>query len=266
MQGRIIWEYVLPPNLRQYNNPGFDVELLPNDNVLFVLPRHGVYEIDRTGKVVWSYLDDKVSHDADRLPNGNTLVVFGNNDGYHDQQVKEIGPDGRLVWSWRAKDHFWREPFKGIFEQGWTHTNAAERLHNGHTLISLRNFNFIAEVDKDGQVLRTIGEGILWHQHDPVMLPNGNVLTANHTRERAVEIDPATNRVVWRFVPHSGEWRVRDADRLPNGNTLITDATKIAEVSPEGEIVWFLKVEGVTYHKTDWPGRGFYKAQRIAPH
>lgn len=77
MRGEIVWQYLVPENLKHYTNPGFDAELLPNNNILFVLPRSGVYEIDRKGNVIWSYTDDKVSHDADRLPNGNTLVVWG---------------------------------------------------------------------------------------------------------------------------------------------------------------------------------------------
>ena len=59
MLGEIVWEYLIPENVKQYTNPGFDVELLQNDNILFVLPRKGVYEIDRGGKVVWSYITDK---------------------------------------------------------------------------------------------------------------------------------------------------------------------------------------------------------------
>ena len=78
-----------------------------------------------------------------------------------------------------------------------------------------------------------------------------------------MELDSKTGKIVWRFACGRGIWRVRDADRLPNGNTLITDATKIAEVTPEREIVWLLKVEGVTYEKQDWPRLGFYKAERI---
>jgi hypothetical protein len=76
MLGEVLWEYKVPKHLKQYNNPGFDVEPLPNGNILFVLPRNGVYEVNRKGDVVWSYLDEKVSHDADRLSNGNTLVVW----------------------------------------------------------------------------------------------------------------------------------------------------------------------------------------------
>jgi len=91
MNGRIIWEYVLPYNLRKYNNPGFDVELLSHDNILFVLPLKGIYEINRRGDVVWSYLDKQVTHDADRLPNGNVLVTG-------TTKLLEFTPNGELVW------------------------------------------------------------------------------------------------------------------------------------------------------------------------
>ncbi|MBI2906993.1 MAG: aryl-sulfate sulfotransferase [Chloroflexi bacterium] len=264
MAGEIIWQYVIPSTLRQYTNPGFDVEPLLNNNVLFVLPRNGIYEIDRTGKVVWSHLDAKVSHDADRLPNGNTLYVYGAYDERDDAQVKEVNQKGETVWAWYARDHFNRPPFTDIYVEGWTHTNAVSRLANGNTLISLRNFDFVAEVDPSGTVVRTIGEGIFREQHDPVMLPNGNVLAADHATDpnRAVEIDPAFNRIVWQFATAAGR-PVRDANRLPNGNTLITGSSGIVEVTPEKEVVWRLRLktplvgpEGAT--------KGFYKAERIS--
>jgi hypothetical protein len=266
MLGEIVWEYLVPENLKEYTNPGFDVEWLPNNNILFVLPRNGIYEIDRSGDVAWSYLDKKVTHDADRLPNGNTLVVFGGRDEMSDAQVKEINPKGEITWAWYAKDHFNESPYKDIYFEGWTHTNAASRLANGNTLISPRNFNFIDEVDPQGSVVRTIGEGRLRFQHDPEMLSNGNILVVNLRRHhRAVEIDPKTGNVVWQFVMSEwNTWPVRDADRLPNGNTLITGATKIVEVTTEGEIVWQLTLKGVNFvEKRERIRLGFYKAERI---
>ena len=266
MQGRIAWEYVLPRNLRRYTNPGFDVEWLPNNSILFLLPLQGVYEINRDGDTVRSYLDKKVSHDADRLPNGNTLVAFGGSDRMRDAQVKEIDPKGKIVWAWYAKDHFDKSPYKDIHDQGWTHTNAVSRLPNGYTLISPRNFNFLVEVDPQGAVTRTIGEGILHHQHDPEVLPNGNILVANHQGpHRAIEIDPETSRIVWQSaIFERSAAPVRDADRLPNDNTLITGSTKIVEVTTTGETVWQLTLKGVDLKgRRERSGLGFYKAERI---
>lgn len=267
MRGEIIWEYALPNNLRQYTNPGFDVEPLQNSNILLVLPGKGVYEINRNGEILWSYLDSKVSHDADRLPNGNTLVVFGNEDKISDPQVKEVNSKGEVVWTWHAKDHFNKAPYKDIYDEGWTHTNAVLRLPNGNTLISPRNFNFLVEVDPKGAVVRTVGEGFLEKQHDPEVLPNGNILLANHRKpHRAIEIHPETGEVLWRYtMSERSTWPVRDANRLPNGNTLITGTTKIVEVTPEGEVVWQLILKGITFERERAAGLGFYKAERIGP-
>jgi outer membrane protein assembly factor BamB len=259
--GEIVWEYRLPENLRQFTNPGFDIEPLPNGNVLFVLPRKGTFEIDRKGNVVWSYLTEQISHDADRLSNGNTLVVFGAMDRMNDAQVKEISPKGDLVWAWYARDHFNRSPYIGISDEGWTHTNAASRLANGNTLISLRNFHVVIEIDPKGAVVKTYGEGLFQYPHDPQVLANGNILLANHVEpQRAIEIDPQTGQVVWQYVlPRQ---LVRDANRLPNGNTLITGSTALVEVTRQGKVVWQLNLR-TSLERQEGPARGFYKAERI---
>ena len=190
--GEIVWEYPLPDELKSYTNPGWDVEVLQNGNILTVLPRNGVYEINRDKQVVWKYLDSKVSHDADRLENGNTLIAFGAYDTAGDAQVKEIDPAGNRVWSWYARDVFTGAEYSGISNEGWTHTNAVSRLESGNTLISLRNFNLIAEVDKTGKLVRTIGEGLFNAQHDPVVLPDGTILLANHIQpNEVIELDPS---------------------------------------------------------------------------
>jgi len=266
MKGEIVWEYALPSHLRRYTNPGFDVELLQNNTVLFVLPGKGIYEINRKGKIVWSHLDKKVSHDADRLPNGNTLYVFGNDDKKSDAQVKEVNPKGDIVWSWYAKDEFDKSPYSNAHRQGWTHTNAVTRMANGNTLISPRNFNCLVEVDPKGKVVRIIGKEYLERQHDPEILPSGNILVANHQKpHEALEIDAQTEAIVWRYpIRKRKAWPVRDADRLPNGNTLITGTTVLIEVTPDKEIVWRLKLKNVEFRsRKDAPALGFYKAQRV---
>lgn len=268
MLGEVLWEYYLPAGMKQYTNPGFDAEVLGNGNILFTLPRKGVYEIDRGGKIVWSYPDPKVSHDADRLPDGNTLIAFGAYDGKNDAQAKEVSPGGKVVWSYYAKNHFGSMPaYKDISSEGWTHTNGVMRLANGNTVVSHRNFNLLAEVDAQGNVVRTVEGSEFVAQHDPAYLPDGNLLFATHTTpQKAVELD-SNNTVVWSFIVRErNAWPVRDADRLPNGNTLITAADRILEVTPAGETVWAFRMKGVTFaSQTEYASRGFYKAQRIAP-
>lgn len=264
--GEIVWEYPLTADLKAYTNPGWDVEPLTNGNILTVFPRKGVYEIDRDGQVVWKYSNSKVSHDADRLANGNTLVVFGAFDTKEDTQIKEVNQQGTIVWSWKAKDSFDTEPYASISEEGWTHANAVSRLSNGNTIVSLRNFDLIAEIDPDGELVRTIGEGIFDAQHDPVVLPDGNMLVANHVvPNEAIEMDPA-GTVIWKYIVRGrGSWPVRDANRLGNGNTLITASDRIIEVTPDGEVVWQFRLsQGPFIDRSESSARGFYKAERIS--
>lgn len=264
--GEIVWEYPLPQEQKQYTNPGWDVELLPNGNILTLLPRYGVLEINRDKQVVWKYLDAKISHDADRLPDGNTLIAYGAYDTAADPQVKEVDASGKRVWSWYAKDIFFGGNYSSISDEGWTHTNAVSRLENGNTLVSLRNFDFIAEVNHDGKLVRKIGEGLLEAQHDPLVLPNGNILLANHARPNQIlELD-TTGAVIWRFpVPDRASMPVRDANRLANGNTLITEADRIVEVTPAKEVVWEFRLTTEPFtDKVSSSSRGFYKAERIA--
>ena len=69
-------------------------------------------------QVVWSYTDPKVSHDADRLSNGNTLIAFGSMDTTSDAQAIEVSPDGKIVWSWHAGDSFNAAPYFIHFQRG----------------------------------------------------------------------------------------------------------------------------------------------------
>jgi hypothetical protein len=141
------------------------------------------------------------------------------------------------------------------------------RLSNGNTLISPRNFDIVVEVDSEGSVVSTYGEGIFSSQHDPEFLPNGNIIAAlqwSDKPHKAVEFDVNTGEIVWEYADSNRANRpLRDANRLPNGNTLITGSREIVEVTPEGEIVWRLKLEGVSIEPEEASALGFYKAQRI---
>ncbi|MFC2043803.1 aryl-sulfate sulfotransferase [Chloroflexota bacterium] len=286
MLGEIVWEYLVPQNIKGYVNPGFDTELLPNNNVLFVLPCNGVYEVSRNGEVVWSCVTDKISHDADRLLNGNTIFVFGANDQKSDSQVIEVNQQGDIIWRWNARDDFNIPPYSTVSNEGWTHTNSVTRMPNGNTLISPRNFSRLIEVDESGEVIRIIGDGVVFQNsdvkfnlmadentdpfspHDPEILPDGNILmVSQYWPMRAIEMVPETGEIVWEYIISARDnWPVRDADRLPNGNTLITGAKMITEVTTEGEIVWQLSLGGVTFQRNEGPSRGFYKAERINGH
>ena len=88
-------------------------------------------------------------------------------------------------------------------------------------------------------------------QHDPDLLPNGNILVYDNNgrllagnRTRVLEINPQTLDVEWLYQGSKSDFFHNTArgsqQRLENGNTLITDsyAGRIFEVTQGGEKVW----------------------------
>jgi len=300
LQGKILWEYQLPQSViscgigagsRPQGGCGVrlsDVELLPNGNVLLMNGGDGVYEVNRKGKIVWSYKNPIVSHDADRLPNGNTLMACANAERlsefpYEDPQVIEVNPKGQIVWKWHAKDHYLNSEYKDIRGRDWddwTHVNSVTRLPDGNTMISVRNWGVAIAVDKGGKTVWTIGgPDVIRCPHTPQLLANGNLLVSESMPGRVIEFDPKSQSIVWSYPDpnwrRGGEYLfIRDAQRLPNGNTFVVDSLgSLIEVTPENEVVWRARVPDypaqshplsmgnlriATFFKADRSGVGYY--------
>jgi len=195
--------------------------------------------------------------------------------------VLEVTPDKEVVWEWHMYEHLDINLCCQICGPGdWSHTNTVQalpenrhydsgdkRFKPGNMLLSPRNLGFIFIIDKDSKeiVWKYSGnyEGGLAGQHEPHMIEKGlpgegNILifdngappmrSLSHTgRSFVLEIDPATNKIVWKY--ENGEkfhsaFR-SNAQRLPNGNTLIceSEGPRIFEVTVENEIVWEHAIE-----------------------
>jgi hypothetical protein len=278
-QGKVVWEYRI-----QEHEPGLvvssDVRKLPNGHVLFPAARPNgrkvfslyhdafklpegleaysftvVLEVDRDGKTVRKW-QTPVTHHAELLTNGNLLTVSS-----HQDVAREITPEGKLVWEWDAAKQiqaFQKENFIG-FEPGfvqnfyiwhldasdWTHLNAAQRLANGNTLLSLRNLDLVIEVDPQGKTVWSYGPLVLKHQHCAWVLENGHLLVTDNGNARVIEVDRATQQVVWEYSEGLKMLIEGCAYRLPSGNTLITDSGnyRILEVTPDKKKVWELAVK-----------------------
>lgn len=280
MAGKVVWEYAIPWSIVRGGSPGqaMDVEWIPaTDTILFVMPFKGIYEVDRSGKIVWEYRTKRVSHDADKLPNGNILYTFAW-ESPGDAEVTEITPDGKVVWQWVATDHLDRSLRRcpgPIRRDGFCHVNGAIRLDNGLTRISLRNFNMVVEVDRSGKIVwrldRLDNGRDIRNVHDPRDTADGNIVLSTHGPQIVFILTREGRRVHKLRSPviHL----VRSHQVLPNGNILATDADKLLELTPDlAEIVWQLDKVGVQMGDVDTHGRktkndprevGFYKAERI---
>ena len=265
--GQVVWQYLLPDEIVagvQGSMPSLtDVSVLEHDRILFAVHGKGVYEIDRDGELLWSHEDAQASHDVDRLDDGNTLIAR-TWAGEGEPQVVEVNRLGDEVWSWSGGSEYASPRYAGVADEGgaWMHLNSVERHADGATAVCIRNFNAISILNAEGALVeetslysggnalfRSRGEVRGRRPHACEWQADGTLLFAARAPERVMEMDLATQEIVWEWSHPSVE-TIRDADRLQNGNTLVVTADQILEVAPSGDIVWELTPpphpEGIT--------------------
>ena len=196
------------------------IKQLPNGNRL-VGSYRGKYlvEYNAAGDEVWRKNDMPGGvFGVQRLENGNTIA------GCHSSKtVVEVAPDGEIVW----KAVLDGEPM------------GVQRLENGNTMAALFSSGRVVEINPEGEVVWQLKN--LKSPRTVQRLENGNTLVSCANGSRAVEFSP-DKEVVWEV---DGLETPYDAQRLKNGNTLITDKFGLRIYSPEKEVIWKKKVDGV---------------------
>jgi len=259
-------------------------------------------EIDSDNNLVWKYEDPLLTHDFYRMENGHTMVIkYVQIPDDLKNEVKggipiepeapmwcdalnEVNPKGQVIWEWLAYEHL--DPKIDIIcplehRVEWTHMNTCTVLPDGNILGSFRHTNTICIIDKDtGNISWRWGPGELAHQHEPVMLDNGNILVFDNGAHRAfsrfnysrvLEVNPRTNKIEWEYKadpPFTFFSSVcGGCQRLPNGNTLITesDSGRIFEITYEGEIVWEYISPFYGPYRGQAPNNWIYRAYRYGP-
>lgn len=261
--------------------------LLPNGDLLAIYVAvgdtpwgYGMVRLDRDSNVIWSYLDH-THHDFDVAPDGRILALthnFTSERLEHYQKLERpriddfvvvLSPDGKelkrvslvnAMISSRFKGLLYTIPFFALGDP--LHTNAIEVIREdnagafpfgepGQVLLSFREPGTIAVLDLDSETIVWATRGPWIGQHDPTLLPDGNILLFDNlgnfeegNMSQILEIDPKTMEIVWRYAGSAEQpfdSSIRSAvERLPNGNTLITESNggRLFEVSAAGRIVW----------------------------
>jgi len=225
-----------------------------------------ITEFDWGGNIIWQMTNLSSPHDAERLPNGNTLITeFGKT------RLIEVNKAGDIIWEYRAtgstllmdadrlddgntliSDYGVGRVIEidnlGYIEweiTGLSRPMDAERLQNGNTLIvqaitegRKTNFNgSVIEVDREGNVEWSITD-IFNAPVDVERLPNGNTLVTEHVGGNVTEFDISGNVISKKPALYAPT----DAERLENGNTLIAvnGAGRVIETDPSGKIIWLI--------------------------
>ena len=254
-------------------------------------------EIDWDGNVVWEYLDTLTHHDHVRLANGNTIVSVSDvlnpdsaskiqggtpnteaNDGtIRGERLKEISPEGQVVWEWRGYDSLdlSSDVIPPARPRGvWLHCNAVEELPGGDLLVSFNTLSRLMIIEKStGNIKWRLDRDITASQHNPTMLANGNILVfdngANRNQSRVIEIIPETQEIAWEYTgapPDSFySFNISGAQRLPNGNTLICEGRsgRMFEVTQEHEIVWEF-INPLVVSRLGLPSRQVFRAYKYS--
>jgi hypothetical protein len=257
-RGRAYWRKVVPT---------------PAGELFVIFDGLGIAKLDRDSKLLWARANG-AHHDLDVAADGRVFVLtraahrLPDFDPHHpvlEDFVEVVSPEGELVSRHSLLRAIRDSDYRSLLLRGATsgdilHSNAielvdgrsAERipgLSRGNVLVSLPRIDAIGAFDLARGELVFAVAGLTEDQHDPTQLANGNWLVFDNRRDstgsRILEIEPATQRVVWRYPSAEPDPSFFSAccgtnQRLPNGNTLVALSTagRALEIAPDGSVVW----------------------------
>ena len=226
-----------------------------------------IIEVTREKEVVWEWFGEEHIKELERLCG----IKFPLKESHFKGYPKEL---------WRKL--LFLQMYSG-YPFDWAHNNTCEvlpdtplgrrdsRFKAGNILFSYRSLDVIGVIEKEsGEIVWAWGPGILDGQHQPTMLPNGDILIFdNGTRRgwsRVIELNPIEEEIIWEYIgtPKTSFFSVAisGAQLLPNGNILICDGIKgrIFEVTRDKKVVW----EYISPYGTE-KASGIYRATRYSP-
>jgi Arylsulfotransferase (ASST) len=249
--------------------------LLPDGALLAIFDGFGLIKLDRASKLVWAF-PKGAHHDLFVGPEGTIHVLTRRArtvPRIHPTKlvlldyVSVLAPDGKLLRELALLEAFERSDHAallGRIRRGGAgdifHTNTIEVLDGRHAarwpaaaagnlLISVRELDALAVVDPRRRRVVWAATGPWRRQHDPLLLPGGNLLLFDNLgapagKARVMELDPRSLKMTWEYRgtpkrPLQSE-ECGASHRLDNGNTLIVEslAGRALEVTPAGKLVW----------------------------
>jgi Arylsulfotransferase (ASST) len=146
----------------------------------------------------------------------------------------------RETWNWNMPDLFHPNDIEPLTAEM---ADAFPQFSPGDLLISLRNINLVAVIDRQTNEFLWASRGPWREQHDPDWQADGTITVFNNNlgrgRSSIVKIDPQTNAASVLFGGDGPKFYssiMGNHERLPNGNWLILSTTegRLIEVTATG--------------------------------
>jgi len=249
-----------------------------------------IYLIDSNGKIKWRETGFAFPHEIEYIQFlGNYYYFIADT---NNNSAKMFDNDFNLLWEFRPDLINWTEVnsewggdsyYNNPIDFSWTHLNDIDFIfgsnHNSSydsLLISINRFdlvlllNFTAEYeeylvgDDFGSVENIYwwyGPGEIHLQHNPDMLPNGNVVICDSSSGRIIEVNITTDEIVKTINSAGGKFftAVKDADYNPSPSEyLIVDSgnNRIIIINEVGELVWEWNKDLAIPYEADWLDNG----------
>jgi hypothetical protein len=248
--------------------------LLPGGDLLIIWEYIGMARIDSRSQLKWAALNG-AHHDMSVDKAGRIYVLtrekkiipeINREEPVIEDFVTILTPDGALVKKislLRAFEHSEYAPELVPMKNAGDllHANTVQVLdgslaavsphfREGNLLVSSHALGIIAILDPATERVVWALSGQWRAQHRPRLLPTGRILmfdnfgTMRVGKSRALEVDPFTQEIPWRYGEGEGQGFYSMSggfiQRLPNGNTLIVSSNegRALEVTPDKTLVW----------------------------
>jgi hypothetical protein len=277
MEGKELhkWRYDLDrfypkaKNPKHFGNFFRRAYLYKNGDLLGIYDGTGLIKLNQNSQKIWM-LPGSAHHDLQVLDDGTIYVLtreerkdhgLGSAGPIFEDFITLLDPEGKIKRRVSIVKAFQSSVYLPLLERtpvklDFLHTNAlkvldgrfvskAPFLKKGNVLVSFREIDTIGIIDMDTEKVVWALSGMFHHQHEPVLLANGNILIFDNNeganRSKVLEFDILTQQILWSYESNDFYTAVIGSnERLANGNTLITEsnAGRVFEVTPDKRIVW----------------------------
>lgn len=249
LSGEVVSSFALPASAYDADwihwGPGIQYDR-PANALWVLFPRVGYTAFALEGRPLTRVPFPSASHQLQILDNGHFVSPYSW-DRPADAQVVEVTREGRVAWSWHARDFvnaldIVQSPALGQ-PQSYTATVSAVKTPGGHYWVALAQRNVIVRVDAEGRVI----ERHVARERPHTLVVEGESLVGYTLRDpnRVVVRNEACGCMreypVHEALPGGRRTRSLSLQKVAPGLWFVSGVTGLYLMTDDGDIVWRLR-------------------------